>query len=164
MNTNYDNEELLRDMIDDAAPSDFRAALLNEMLQEVQHQKRKRQWTQRLVGAGCVVAAVGLCISLLLSSRQSTTSRPASLIVHSQPLGPASIVRTQSKGLDLIGSSLAQVELVHASEHTKLFEVVGDVELLSLLAGHPAALVRHGPGQAELVFVNQADRNGFPAQ
>jgi len=43
-------------------------------------------------------------------------------------------------------------------------ENLQDLELLALVAGRPAALVRQGPHQAELLFVNPEDTNGFPVQ
>ena len=162
MKNNSESEELLHDIVEDAAPAAFRAGLLDKMLHEVQRHKHTRQRNRRLVVVACIVAALGLVARFLPLRSHPRSAAPDPLTVHSQPLEPVIIVATKPGGVDIIKSSPNTVAWVRAPEQGKLFEVVGDGDLLSLLAGHPAALVRRGPGQAELVFVNPADQNGFP--
>ena len=45
-----------------------------------------------------------------------------------------------------------------------MFREIDDEQLLALLAGKPAALVRRGPNQVELIFLNPEDEKGFPVQ
>jgi hypothetical protein len=42
--------------------------------------------------------------------------------------------------------------------------MLDDEELLSLVAGRPAALVRAASGRAELVFADPSDAGGFPVR
>jgi hypothetical protein len=72
------------------------------------------------------------------------------------------IIRTRPNAVDVLNFGNTSLSLVRSSAEN--YWVVGDAELLTLLAGRPAALVRHGPFETELVFVHPADQEGFPLQ
>ena len=64
----------------------------------------------------------------------------------------------------MVTSSSATFGLVEPSSIKDPFQEIDDEQLLALVGGRPAALVRQGPHQAELLFLNPEDTNGFPIQ
>ncbi|MEI9959789.1 MAG: hypothetical protein WDM76_01280 [Limisphaerales bacterium] len=60
----------------------------------------------------------------------------------------------------MISSSATVTEI--ATTHGN-FRSINDAELLALVAGRPAILIRTGPDSEELVFANAEDQKGFPA-
>jgi len=44
------------------------------------------------------------------------------------------------------------------------FQEINDEQLLALAGDRPVVLVREGPHQAELLFLNPEDKNGFLVQ
>lgn len=157
MTRQNDNERLLKEVL---AESDdgFHEALLGETLRLVQRRKRVRM-LQRAGGALAVVAIIvagvwrippapdvrppiGLVRSYQLTVSQSL---PASQIITSHPL-------TESQQV----VSVATVSIVHTIDKLGTYREVDDDELLAL-APQPAALVRRGPHEAELLFLRPPD-------
>jgi hypothetical protein len=46
----------------------------------------------------------------------------------------------------------------------RLYREINDDQLLTLLAGRPAAIIREGANRASLLFLDPEDENGFPVQ
>jgi hypothetical protein len=164
MESDSEHHDLLNDVFEDAAPPAFRAGLLLQTLQEVQRRKRRRQLGRHLLTAACVVGVLVLAARFLPLPRTSAPPRADLLLVHSQPLGGDMIVKTERGNLGAISSSAFAIALVRTLPAEQTFAVIGDDQLFALLAGRPAALVRLGPSQAELVLLNPADESGFPIQ
>jgi hypothetical protein len=70
------------------------------------------------------------------------------------------IVVTKPGSIGVINSADSSVILVKTMSPDKLFELIGDDQLLVLLGDRPAILVQRGTSK-ELVFLNSADANGF---
>jgi len=74
------------------------------------------------------------------------------------------VIRTGPGSVVVVASSPRTFLLVETGSIKDPFRDINDEQLLALVAGRPAALVRPGPHQAELLFVNPEDTNGFPVQ
>jgi hypothetical protein len=165
MNHEPDNEQLLADVLAEAAPADFREALLGETLRLACRRRRWRQ-TRR---ASAVLVALGL---LAVWVRQNFPPHPLAPmpvakakvksyeLVRTQPLSAGMIVVTQPLSVGQLVASGATTEMVQTSGGN--FRVINDDELLALVASRPAALVRLGPHSEQLFFVNPEDEKGFP--
>jgi hypothetical protein len=70
------------------------------------------------------------------------------------------IVVTKPGSIGVINLADSSVILVKTKSPDKLFELIGDDQLLVLLGDRPAILVQRGTSE-ELVFLNSADANGF---
>ena len=163
MNHPADNERLLTDVLADASPAGFRQALLGETLRLARRRRQLRQ-TQRAFAALAVLAVAGILAWRGFSPRPAVP-KPLSApgpIVHSRPLDAAAIVTTQPLLPGQITSTVASTHIVTIVTTSGGCHMIGDEELLALAASRPVALVRHGPHEAELIFVNPEDQNGFP--
>lgn len=155
------NNELLDDVLSEATPPDFRAELLEATLRQVQRRKRNRKWNQRGLALACAitVAAVGVKFFKPGPKQIETAAASETFLVHSQPLSPEILVTTQTATTGIINSSDLSFAMVKSAPNN--FQMIGDEDLFGLLTGKPVALVRHD-FDTELVFLNPADRNGFP--
>jgi len=146
-------EELLDDLLDDAAPPEFRAELMKVTLRQARRRKQVRQFASALVIA---VVAGGMAFLFWKPGDRAMVSnqgRPAKLAVV-----PVQVISTRPDSVAVVttsGSTLSQVE-TRASERS--YSEINDQQLFALLAGHPAALVHAGPNQSELIFLNPEDR------
>jgi hypothetical protein len=161
-------EQLLDDILVGSATTEFRARLLEEMLQQVRHCRRARRRRRAF-------AALALCLSavfLVWQARQpgtpssvplitSTQVRP-SMLVYSQPLPAAMIVESRAGSVDTVTSASGALVVIDTPADQRFFSEIGDAELFSLLAGRPVVLIQEPGNTAELVFLNPADRAGFP--
>lgn len=155
------DDPLLADILGEAAPPGFRAALLDSTLR---HARRRR--LRRARPALALVAAL-LLTSPLLVTRPPATLHPP-LARASAPLAarPCEIVRTRPQTTDLVSSrpliadpyfaSVARPALavVHTSPELGRVRLIDDAELLALAAPRPAVLVREGSGRQRLVFAD----------
>jgi len=166
MNREPDSERLLNDVLSEAAPADFRKALLDQTLCLA---RRRRRWRQTRHSAAWLVA-LGLIAVLVWQNLprrpagQSTTVAKADkksyTLIQTQPLPAGAIVATRPLPAGRLLASIATVEMVQTTAGN--FHVLNDDALLALIGPRPAALVRVGPHSEELVFVNPADEKGFP--
>jgi len=151
-----DKERLLMDVLREEAGDGFHEALLGETLR-LARRRRQLRLVQR-VGGVCAILAVTAAIAFWRRPQAPvneaappyqltrTQSLPAGCVVSSRPLRPEQIV----------GSIFAS-RVVHTTPG--LYGVLGDDELLAL-APVPAALVRRGPHEMELVFVSPPAETG----
>ena len=159
MNDPRHNERLLADVLGEGASVDFRERLLNETLHLVRRRRHLRQ-ARRAASALAVLAALGLLVWHRLPLTQAPSgfvSRPYAL-VRTRPLPPTACVATKPFPATGLVASLATRSIVVTAEAGVRVPELNDDELLALVP-KPAALVRCGPHCAELVFVNQVDRD-----
>lgn len=165
MKPESDNEPLLDAVFSEAAPAEFRDAVLGETLRLV---RRRRRWRQARRPAVLVVAG-GLLLVLVWQNLPRRVVPPPTVakaevknyqLVRTQPFPAGAMVVTRPLASDRLVASVATVETVQTT--TGNFRALNDDELLTLIAPRPAALVRIGPHSEELVFVNPADAKGFP--
>ncbi len=151
-------KRLLDDLLEESAPPAFRAALMAETLRQARRRKVVRRAS---FAGGCVIAGVALVFALW-RPRETTVApreirRPDLIVVQSQPLNPARIVRTQPGANTTVVSSTAGFTLVETRVSERIYAEIDDQQLLTLLSGKPVALVRQGPNRAELIFLNPED-------
>src|ERR1035438_6180185 len=162
MNERTDNEELLAEMLAEASPADFRAAMLAETLRLA---RRRRQFRQVRPAAGFLVLMGLLAVlatqhfskppvgSLPLAKK---VARQSYELVRTQPLPASAIVSTRSfsaTGLAASVPNFTEIATVGGG-----FRLINDDQLLALLADKPAVLIRTGPHSEELVFANPEDQ------
>src|SRR5207249_4666602 len=91
---------------------------------------------------------------------EAIVQQPPFGIVTTQPLPREMFVETRPGSVTFIASSPATVAYVETGDAKSLFQEITDEQLFSLLAGRPAALVRSGQKQAELIFLHPEDEQG----
>jgi hypothetical protein len=167
MNCPTDNKRLLDDVLSEAAPADFREALLGETLRLA---GRRRRWRQTRRAAALLVA-LGLLAGLVWQnqSQPPVTVPPAAKaggkscqLICTEPLPVSAMVTTQPLAAGQLVASVETVGVVETMAGGGGFQVIGDDELLALVSPRPAALVRLGPHSEQLIFANPDDEKGFP--
>jgi|SRR5437867_4560159 len=164
MKTDLEHHGLLDDVLAEAAPPDFELALLEGTLRAARRQRRSRRLTRGLAAVGLFAA---IAVVVWNSSRPTApfkSIRPALNIVQTRPLPPSMIVRTRTDSVTIVGTSAATFLLVETGAIKDPFKEIDDEQLLALARGRPVALVRQGQHQAELIFLDPADKDGFPAR
>jgi hypothetical protein len=153
--------QLLDDLLDDAAPPEFRAALMSETLRHARRRKFRRR--AGIVG-GIALAAVGLAVLPWHTKKENVTRnpmevrRPDLIVVETQSLSGTQVVRTQPGSIDIVSSSPASaITLVETRVVQRIYAEIDDEQLLGLLSGKPVALVRPGANRAELIFLDPQD-------
>jgi hypothetical protein len=160
MNQPRDKERLLADVLADESVREFREALLADTLGLVRRRRRSRQaW--RAASALALVAGLGVLLWRSLAPHTVAPERhvPGYALVLSMPLPAAALVCTQPLAASLIVASRTNVEVVQTASGSATPREINDSELLALVGQKPAALVRLGPHAAELVFINQEDKD-----
>jgi hypothetical protein len=150
-------ERLLADVLEEAAPPDFRDALLDRTLRQVRRRRHLRQWNQGLLAAA-FIATLSFLVWKARSPKDTNQGAPGETleIVSSQPLNPAMIVESSPGMVNMISSSLSTLAVIETSPFGDGYRELNDEELLAFTAGRPSVLVRHGPHQAELLIVDSA--------
>jgi len=164
MKLDLEQPGLLDDVLAEAAPADFERVLLEGTLRAVRRRHRTRRLTRGLAVVGACAAIIAVVWNALWPFSSVKSVRPGLSIVSSQPLPPSMIVGTQPGSVVVVSSSAKTVVLVETGSIKDPFREINDEQLLALVGKRPAALVRHGTHEAELLFVNPEDTNGFPVQ
>ena len=162
MNKRTDQERLLTEVLREESGAEFHEALLGETLRLARRRRRIRL-AQRVSGALAVVAVIAAIAVGRIPRVPVLTPTPARnyQLTLSQPLPAASIVSTRALSSDQIVVSAAVASIVKTTTTSGGYDILGDDELLAL-APQPAALVRRGPREVELVLVNSSNPNGPP--
>ena len=165
MNRQTDNNDLLADVLSEAATADFREVMLGETLRLV---RRRRRWRQTRQGAG-VFVIVSLLAVLAWQNlpEQPAVFRPLAKkpaptnykLVRTEPLSENSLITTGQFSDGQFVASFTAVTQV--STTSGAFHQINDDELLALVSGRPAVLIRTGPHSEELVFANPEDQKDF---
>jgi len=165
MNRKTDNE-LLDDVLAEAAPAGFRGALLDKTLRVVRLRRRIRR-ARNAVGVFVAVALLGLLVLQKTSRPHSIVIAPTPkpveksyALISTRPLSAGSIVTTRPLAAVTFETSTASVVVIETTPGN--FRPINDQQLLALVAAHPAVLVRTGPHSEQLVFANPDDAKGFP--
>ncbi|SRR5258708_6336929 len=159
-----DAERLLADVLEEAAPPDFRAELLDCTLKQVRRRRHLRQWNQGVLTAA-FLTTLGLLVWKSRAPKDANQAPPRETleIVTSQPLSPTMIVESSPGQVKLISSSRSALAVVETVPFRAGFRVLSDEELLAFTAGKPSVLVRQGPHQAELLIVDSTAEVVSPA-
>ena len=160
MNDRSDQRPLLDDVLAEASPPDFRAALLGETLRRA---RQRRRWRQtRRAGGVLIVLFFSAWFAWQNHSMKTGTVSPTAEIpavknyqlVETQPLPAGALVTTKDfVGVKTIPSAAAVARIATSSGG---FRFINDEQLLALAGQRPAVLIRTGPDSEELVFADSA--------
>jgi len=155
MKREADNDDLLDDVLAEAAPPAFRATLLEATLQQARRRGRLRRVRRAALPAALLVAVATLTWWRGRSPDASIASpaEPPCRIVRTQPLPTAAMVTTQPLLADRLIATEPFLAIVHTTPGSGGFRYINDEELLALVA-RPAILVRVGPHTQELIFTS----------
>lgn len=158
MKNRTDLDRLLEDLFEESQSPQSRSELLAPALQAARRRRRARHTARSLIGVASVVA-VALVFSVWRPSEPVPQvveqASPAFAVVSSQPLPPSMILRTGTGTVPLVESSSSTVVLLESVAGSAAIYEVSDDELLRLLKDHEVVLVRRGPNQADLFFVQE---------
>jgi hypothetical protein len=165
MNNRVDQDNLLAEVLAEASPADFRAALLAETLRLA---RRRRQWRQVRPVAGILALAALLAVLAAHQSSKPPTAAssiskkivpPSYQLVRTQPLPAGALITTRV--FSTAGLATAIPKVIEVATVSGGFRLINDDELLALLADKPAVLIRTGPHSEELIFANAEDQKAF---
>ena len=167
MNNRADQESLLAEVLAEASPPDFRAAMLAETLRRA---RRRRQFRQAAAPPP-EFWPWWVCWRFWRRNNfpsrrsfhrrsQKKSRRQSYELVRTQPLPASALVSTRS--FSAAGFAASVPKVVEVATVSGGFRLINDDELLALLADKPAVLIRTGPQSEELVFANPEDQKGFP--
>jgi hypothetical protein len=166
MNRKTDNE-LLDDVLAEAAPAGFREALLDKTLRVVRRRRQIRR-ARNVAGMFIIVGLLGIFVwqktlkkpSMSIVPQGPRLAQKGYALIRTQPLSAVDVVTTHPPSAVPFITSAATVEIVETTSGH--FRMINDQQLLALVAAHPAVLVRTGPNSEQLVFANPRDAKGFP--
>lgn len=141
-------EQLLDDLLEEAAPPEFRAALLDKTLRSA----RRRRQARRFGMALSVMAMAGIFLLSFWKMRGPAIGADP-MILNSRPLQPGQIVTTQPGSAQEFVSPASTLAEVRTTGSSGPYEEINDEQLLALLEDRPAVLIHHGPHQAELIIL-----------
>ena len=162
MNNNPDQERLLHDILEDSLPPGLHDSMLGQTLAAVRR-RRRIQIASRAAGTAAFIF-VGLTFWLMSKPTPAPSAGSTLAMVTSQPLNPRQVIGTDAGSVSVIASVPEGFGWITNSSGQEPVKNLDDQELLTLLAGKAAALVRQPSGQTELVFANPSDANGFPVK
>lgn len=155
-----DHEELLGDILEDSLPPGARARIFGQTMAAMRRRRRSR------LTANIAVPLVLVAAVILFSRGNKQISlppgQPAITWISSMPLAAAQIVQTRRDSISYVTSMPGTFGRVTNATEPDSVKVLDDQGLLSLLAGKNAAIIHEAPGQADLVFANPENLNGFP--
>lgn len=159
-----DQERLLTDVLAEEAGTGFPGALLGETLRLARRRRqirRVRRW-----GGALLTVALFATVAIWRTPRPPIAPPSPSQnyeLTLSQPLPATCIIQTHPFAPDQLVVSSAAVGIIRTLTNSALYRELTDDELLALAPG-PAALVRRGPREAELVFVTHPAPAGTAQQ
>jgi hypothetical protein len=158
------HQQLLDDVLGEAGPSDFKESLWLHTLDEVRHRHRARQRKRALLACAVAVAIPLLVWRLTLPPPPTELSPLPYALIYSQPLPSGMTVESKTDTVSFIASSATTMSVITTDPSRRLYREINDDQLLTLLAGRPAAIIREGANRASLLFLDPEDENGFPVQ
>jgi hypothetical protein len=166
MNERTDNQNLLAEVLAEASPADFRAAMLAETLRLARRRRQFRQ-ARRAIGVAVVMSLLAVLVAQQFS-KPPVVSMPLAKknakrsyeMVRTQPMPTSALIRTWN--FPATGFAVSVPKVIEVATTSGGFRLINDDELLALLADKPAVLIRTGPHSEELVFANPEDQRGFP--
>lgn len=162
MTRRTDEERLLTDVLGEEAGAGFHEALLGETLR-LARRRRQLRLAQRVGGAFALIAVTAAIAIWRRPHAPVLEARPPAphyQLTLSQPLPASCVVSSRPLRADQVVGSTFASSVVHTTAGR--YQMLGDDELLAL-APQPAALVRRGPHEVELVFVSPpAETGGQP--
>ena len=169
MTPDPNSEQLLNDIFEQATP-EFGSALLEKTLAAVRQRRRLRR-ANRVLAA---LALVMLASIWLWHGQNRDIGEPSSgagagrttpafvAVVETRSLARDAVVTSRTGFVPELLSSPGGVQIVQSDDLRPAYQELTDDELLSLCVGRAVALVRHGPRQADLLFLDGGQRADIP--
>jgi hypothetical protein len=158
------HQQLLNDVLGESAPPDFEDSLWLRTLDEVRSRRHARR-RNRVLLACAVAIAIPLLVWRSVPPPAPTGLSPLPYaVLRSQPLPIGMTVKSKPNTVSFVASSAATMAVIATDPARRLYREINDDQLLTLLAGRPAAIIREGPHRASLLFLEPEDQNGFPVQ
>lgn len=151
MSLRNDQDRLLSDVLSNSDTPDFRSSLLETTIRRARRERRFRRGRQRVVALMVIVALSALGWQLSPWHKPDTRLSPC-LIVHTQRLPEAQMVRTSLLTTLVSTASFEGVRIVHTQPGSKLYRSITGDELLAMVSPTPAALIGIGPRSQSLIF------------
>jgi hypothetical protein len=126
-----------------------------------QHKRTRRLKQSCMLTAALISFPLLLWTFSLQPTPQTESSVAAFTTIISEPLPASMIVETQAGTAPTVFSSSDTVAMIETDPAQQLVNELDDQGLLALVGDRPVILVRHGPQDAELLFVNSADQAGW---
>ena len=155
-------QQLLDDVLGEAGPSDFKESLWLHTLDEVRHRRRARQRNRALLACAVAVAIPLLVWRWTLPPAPTERSPLPYAVIRSLPLPSGMTVESKPDTVSFLASSTSTMTVIATDPSRRLYREINDDQLLTLLAGRPAAIIREGANGASLLFLDPEDQNGFP--
>jgi hypothetical protein len=152
MTPNPERADLLRDVLADSTPAEFRAAVLADMLRGAQRRRFVRRTRPAALALALLTAIVAAALNWNTSHNFRGDRDYPCRIVATRPLAPAQIVATRAFA-SASPVRVVQIPVTSTPLHGAGIPAIGDAELLAL-APAPAALVRTGPHSQMLIVVH----------
>jgi hypothetical protein len=152
--------ELWRDIARDAAPGGLEAQTLKAALGAVRRRKfirRANAWAASVIALAVIGQLLFHSRTLKEAGRNRVTQTVAGVRSPSVAASPMVAAGPQSIRSTMPAAPVAE----GTADVGPAYSTINDRELLALLDGCPAALVRDGQGSEELVFVHPADAERF---
>ena len=158
-----------------APEADEHDGLLQRTLRQSRRRVLRRRVARGVGGIAALLLALGLGWqhfgrerppAVAASETREASADSAVMIVHTQPTPVANLVETRAGGgaLWVVHSSAADIVMIETSRTRATWTEIDDRQLLALVGGHPAILLKRGGERMELVFVNEEDRKKFGLQ
>ena len=160
-----DPNRLLDDILGEISPPHFRAEMLERTLKQVRRQRQLRQLNHGLLAAAVIMVA-GFMAWRIYAPRSQRPALPIAMVnlVSSRPVSPSMIVESNTNFVHTITSLGTTVAIVQTQTSHPEMRELNDDELLAMVNGQPALLVRRAPHQAELLIVDAATQIPHPAE
>jgi hypothetical protein len=158
MNRKPETDYLLRDVLSEESPTEFKEVLFARTLRFVRRRRIFRQ-ARSLIAA---FALIGTCAffgwrNLSRGHHGPQPTQEHFVLVRTKLLTADSIINTMPLDASQIVSSVSGAPIVRTSREG--FRVINDRELLASAFPRPAILIRSGKFSEELKFVNAEDEN-----
>jgi len=152
-----EHEELLADVLCDAKSGEFRTVVLAQTVQLA----RGRRLRRRVQRVASVVSALVLGAIVAWRAKpardERSTIKETCAVVYTQPLSETAIVGTRAMRPGEVVETTGTIVVVSTKRDGGRFHFVNDAELMALAGPRPAVLVRVGPNEQELIFVDGAE-------
>ena len=151
-----ETENLLSDLLEDAASPAFRAALLERTLAQVRRRERNRRFGRAAFAVAVTFAAVMFLTEQPAKIRKPLRAIEGVRIIISVPSDRIANVKTAPGAARLVGSTPAGFAIIETDPSRPAFRNFSDDELLTVAPGQAAMLVRLGLSDTKLVIVDPA--------
>ena len=128
---------------------------------------RRRKTVRRIQHSAIATLAISALLILRSPSDKSIVSQSPelavpSLIIHTRPLRAEQIVTTRSGSVETVTTLRNSSIVIHTMPEKRLYEELNDQQLLALLDGRQAMILRSPEFDTRLIVEDESIFEGFP--